>query len=287
LVVVADDAAMGITHVIRGEDHLSNTPKQILLYHACGFAVPQFAHLPMILGPSGDRLSKRDGATTTREYRQEGYLADALLNYLARLGWAHGDQEIFTRQELIDSFTLAGVGKKGATFDPQKLAWVNSVYIRQASDNQLLTLITRDIDPDITKSLGEWSPEQTLTAIGLYKERVATLGELVQELRLLHDGPSGDGDQLKGDWANEQVLSCVRAVSKQLALTEPWDAQMVTSVVKSEAKKEGFKFAQIALPIRVALIGKEGGPGLSGLMMLLGRDATCTRIGKLLEINRE
>ena len=129
-VVVVDDAHMRISHIIRGEEHISNTPKQLLLYEALGFPVPFFAHTPMILGPDGNKLSKRDAATSVLEYRQEGYLPDALLNYLVRLSWAHGDQEIFTREELISYFTLDHVGKKGAIFDPQKLSWVNSVYMR-------------------------------------------------------------------------------------------------------------------------------------------------------------
>jgi len=280
LVVVADDHAMGMTHVIRGEDHISNTPKQILLYEACGFDVPQFAHLPMILGPSGDRLSKRDGATSTYEYRQDGYLADGLLNYLARLGWSHGDQEIFTRQELADYFSLEHVGKKGAIFDPQKLAWVNGQHIRQSSEGQLLTLIARDVDPEIEQKLHGWSPRQVAEAIVLYKERVNTLVELVHELMLLHDGPAGDQDT---QWANEQTIACLRVVQQQLMVVEPWDGQTVAAVIKQAAKDAGMKFAQLAYPLRQALIGKGDGPGLSGLMMVVGRDATVQRIGTLLE----
>src|SRR5690606_11175357 len=124
------DAAMRISHVIRGEDHISNTPKQIMLYEACGYRIPYFAHIPLILGPSGNRLSKRDAATSVLEYKHEGYLPEALINYLVRLGWAHKDQEIFTRQELVELFELDAVARKGAIFDIQKLAWVNSVYIR-------------------------------------------------------------------------------------------------------------------------------------------------------------
>jgi len=280
LVVVADDHAMGITQVIRGEDHISNTPKQILLYEACGFSVPQFAHLPMILGPSGDRLSKRDGATSTYEYRQDGYLADGLLNYLARLGWSHGDQEIFTRQELVDYFSLDHVGKKGAIFDPQKLAWVNGQHIRQTSDGQLLTLIARDVDPEIEQKLQGWSPERIAEAIALYKERVTTLVELADELTLLHDGPTGDQET---QWATEQAIGCLQSVQQQLTVVEPWDGQTVAAVIKQAAKDVGMKFAQLAHPVRQALIGKGDGPGLSGLIMLVGRDVTVQRIETLLE----
>jgi len=140
-VVVIDDAAMRITHVIRGEDHISNTPKQIFLYQAFGYKVPQFAHMPLILGPSGARLSKREAATSVVDYRGEGYLPDALINYLARLGWSHGDQEIFTRQELIDYFTIDNVGKKGSIFDKEKLDWVNGLYMRQVANVKLHKLL--------------------------------------------------------------------------------------------------------------------------------------------------
>ena len=137
-VVVIDDADMRISHVIRGEEHIANTPKQILLYQACNFALPQFAHLPMILGPDGSKLSKRDAATGVFEYRNMGYLPDALFNYLVRLGWAHGDQEVFTRDEMIKFFTFDHVGKKGAIFDQQKLDWINGVYMRNTPDQELL-----------------------------------------------------------------------------------------------------------------------------------------------------
>ena len=281
LVVVADDAAMGVTHVVRGEDHLSNTPKQILLYEACGFAVPQFAHLPMILGPSGDRLSKRDGATATQEYRHEGYLADALLNYLARLGWSHGDQEIFTRQELIEAFTLEGVGKKGAIFDPQKLAWVNGVYMRHSSDGQLLTLLARDVDPEIRQRLSGWSEEQVVHAVALYKERVDTLKQLRDELLCLHDGPSTSA--VGNDDTSEEAIACLHDVLDLLGEISSWDAQAITTVVKGEVKKAGIGFAQLAHLVRRALIGVAGGPGLSDLMLLVGRKATVSRIKKLLD----
>lgn len=159
-VVVIDDAFMKISHVIRGEEHISNTPKQILLYQACGYALPQFAHLSMILGPSGEKLSKRDGAVSVLEYKKMGYLPDALFNYLVRLGWAHGDQEVFTRDELIKFFTLEAVNKKGAIFDPQKLDWMNGVYIRALSDHELLMRIINDVMPDFLERVSHWDEKK-------------------------------------------------------------------------------------------------------------------------------
>jgi glutamyl-tRNA synthetase len=190
-VVVVDDAFMKITHVIRGEEHISNTPKQILLYKACGYPLPFFAHLPMILGPDGTKLSKRNAATSVLEYKHEGYLPDALCNYLARLGWSHGDQEIFTQQELITYFSLDHVGKKGAIFDPQKLAWINSVYLRHRSAPDILTIMQRDVNVRLHEQAPLWSEKQVLALIDLYKERVKTIAELAHELQALYAGPTG------------------------------------------------------------------------------------------------
>jgi len=189
LVVVVDDAYMQVTHVVRGEDHISNTPKQIMLYQACGFPVPDFAHLPLILGPSGDKLSKRDAATAVLDYKKNGYLPDALFNYLVRLGWSHGDQEIFTNQELVDYFSLDHVGKKGAIFDPEKLDWLNGVYIREMGDGDILNRTVSDVQPDLKSKLSGWQYDKILKLIGLYKERVKTLKELAGQLILVHDGP--------------------------------------------------------------------------------------------------
>ncbi|GMU19625.1 MAG: hypothetical protein AMXMBFR12_08170 [Candidatus Babeliales bacterium] len=159
-VVVVDDADMRITHVIRGEEHIANTPKQILLYQACNFKLPEFAHLPMSLGSDGSKLSKRDAATGVFEYKAAGYLPDALFNYLVRLGWAHGDQEIFTKDEMITYFDLAHVGKKGAIFDQQKLDWLNGVYMRDTLDVQLLDIILKDIQPTLLTDLPKWHQKQ-------------------------------------------------------------------------------------------------------------------------------
>ena len=168
-VVVIDDAEMKINYVIRGEEHLGNTPKQILLYNALGFDEPQWAHLPLILSPNGGKLSKRDGAVSVLEYKKDGYLPEALLNYLVRLGWSHGDQEVFTRQELIDLFTLEAVGKSGAAFDVEKLDWLNGLFIRNMTAEALLDYIQTTMGLDL--NFADWSQEQVIALINLYKER--------------------------------------------------------------------------------------------------------------------
>jgi glutamyl-tRNA synthetase len=187
--VVVDDIFMGITHIIRGEEHIVNTPKQILLYEACGKPAPRFGHLPLILGPSGEKLSKRDGATSVVEYRREGYNAHALLNYLARLGWSHGDQEIFSLSELIEHFSLDHIGKKGAIFDFEKLAWVNGVYLKAMTEEQLFDAIVSDVDTHFATHFSRWHADTIKQVIALYKERVKTLKMLAEEVRVVHDGP--------------------------------------------------------------------------------------------------
>jgi glutamyl-tRNA synthetase len=282
-VVVVDDADMRITHVIRGEDHISNTPKQILLYQACGFELPQFAHIPLILGPSGDRLSKRDGATSAISYKELGYLPDALVNYLVRLGWAHGDQEIFSRQELIDLFTLDAVGKKGAIFDLQKLNWLNGVYIRERSAQSLLTYIEKEIDPVFSTCFSGWNHAKTFQAIELYKGRVFTLQELIQEVALLYKGPSAYDEADMRKWITERTSGHLDQLLQILKTIPEFSSDALSQQIKELSKKLELKFAQLAQPIRMALIGKSSGPGLFDMLVLIGKKESIDRIAALRE----
>ncbi len=277
-VVVADDAFMGITHIIRGEDHISNTPKQILLYEAFGFSLPAFAHLPMILGPSGDRLSKRDGAVSVLEYREGGYLPEALLTYLARLGWSHGDQEIFTQEELIQYFSLDQVGKKGAIFDVNKLDWVNSVYMRQTTDDVLLEHIVADVMPTIRQQLNPWSEVTIRQAIGLYKERVKTLKELAQELLLVHGGPIEFNAHDMQQWISSETHGYLERFIAKLENLDLFTVDLVKNTVQELCKELGIKLVQLAQPLRIALIGKSSGPGAFDLAALVGKQGTIERL---------
>jgi len=282
-VVVADDAFMNITHIIRGEDHISNTPKQILLYEAFGFSIPQFAHLPMILGPSGDRLSKRDGAVSVLDYRHGGYLPDALLTYLARLGWSHGDQEIFTRQELMQYFSLDHVGKKGAIFDVNKLDWVNSVYMRQLASTDVLGHIIADVMPTLHEQLAPWSGDVICQAIELYKERVKTLLELVRELLLAHAGPTEFNAQDMEQWISPDTRGHVERFIERLEKLDLFTVDLIKNSVQELGKELGIKLAQLAQPLRIALIGKSSGPGAFELAALVGRKGTIERLRVLLK----
>lgn len=282
-VVTVDDADMGITHVIRGEDHISNTPKQILLYQACGYSVPKFAHLPLILGPSGDRLSKRDAATSVLEYKHGGYLPAGLLNYLARLGWSHGDQEIFTRDEMIKHFSLETVGKKGAVFDPKKLAWVNSMHIRSLSAADLAHYINTHMQSETPALSSVWDATVLHALIDLYKERVTTVIELIDQLTSLAQIPTVyDADDLT-TWVTADTRQHLQTVLQTLEALSSFSVELVTQELKNTAKTLGVKLVTIAQPIRIALVGKAASPGIFALMALLGKQRVCIRIRALLD----
>ncbi len=277
-VVVADDAFMRITHVLRGEEHLANTPKQLLLYEACGFTPPLFGHVPLILGPTGEKLSKRDGATSVLEYKVEGYLPDALVNYLVRLGWAHGDQEIFTRTELIDYFTLEHVGKKGAIFDPEKLKWMNSVYMREQSPEQLLAHIDRDVMPGTIERLEGWNTKTIHDAISLYLERVQTLRELAIQILALKRAPEKyDADSLQ-KWVDDKTITSVRQIIVLLEANKDWSKELITQEIKLFAQGTGLKLVNVLQPLRIALIGSDSGPGVFDLLGVLGKAESIHRL---------
>lgn len=267
-VVVVDDAFMEITHIIRGEEHIINTPKQIALYKAFGYPVPQFAHIPLVLGPSGQKLSKREAATAVPDYRFAGYLPDALVNYLVRLGWAHGDQEIFTRQELIKAFTLDGVSKSGAIFDQEKLNWVNTVYLRQCSDDELYTLITM---------YGDFEQEKAIAIIPLYKERVATLKALADAVSTVLQGPS-EYNQTDFDVYASADTQPLDLLIKRLETVEVWTAEETQQAVKDLASTLGIKMSVLAHAIRLAILGITSGPGVFALLALIGKTEAIRRL---------
>lgn len=282
-VVVADDAFMRITHVIRGEEHLSNTPKQILIYEALGYQIPKFAHLPLILGPSGNKLSKRDAAVAVIDYKKQGFLPWALCNYLARLGWSHGDQEIFTREEMIQYFTLEHVSKKGAIFDIKKLEWVNSVYLRSTGAQELLEYIIQEYDPAFGITVKDWNREQIIQAIALYKERVKTVRELLDEIILLYSGPGAIPSDKEYATIILPAREWLQETIKVLTLLETWDIATVTNAIQELIKKAGIKLPALAYPLRIALVGKTASPGIFELITLIGKEKTVQRIQKLLE----
>jgi glutamyl-tRNA synthetase len=279
-VVVIDDAFMKITHVIRGEEHIPNTPKQIALYKACGYQTPQFAHLPMILGPGGNKLSKRDGAKSVYEYKNEGYLPHALVNYLARLGWSHGDQEIFSKEELIQAFNLEHVGKKGAIFDPEKLNWMNGHYIRSSSASYLYHYIETALDSQFFSIMNQWSSDVFEKAIELFKGRVFTLIQLMNSLSELYYGVTKE--QLKGIEIplTDSILTVLKKIQHTLH-NELW----TTSLLKEVATENALRMIEITQPLRIALLGKSDGPGINDIIQIIGMKEGAKRLALLLEMH--
>jgi len=280
--VVVDDHFMKITHVIRGEDHISNTPKQIMLYEAFGFKVPEFAHVPLILGPSGDKLSKRDAAVSVLEYRDQGYLADALFNYLVRLGWSHGDQEIFTKKELIAYFDLDHVGKKGAIFDVDKLLWLNGVYMREMSAIEIEKKISHNLNIDLQNKFPGWSSEYILRLIDLYKERTKTLQDLIASLELLHQGPEDYDKAAVEKWVHEKTDEHITKLVEMLEAQEIFEHDQLAESIKVLCKDMGIKLVALAQPIRLSLTGTSASPGVFELLGIVGKKESIDRLKKFL-----
>jgi len=278
--VVVDDNFMRITHVIRGEEHVANTPKQIMLYRALGMEAPEFAHCSMILGPSGDKLSKRDGAVNVLEYKQAGYLPEALFNYMVRLGWSHGDQEVFSRAELISLFNVDAIHKKPATFDQVKLDWFNGLYIRNAQPQDLWKQLVENVEHPIFKTL-VWTDEQINAAITLYKDRVKTLTELAGELHILHGPTIAYHQEDILQWITPETLRHLAQIKQILEEAEPFTVDLLSVNIKQWAKNAELKFVAIAQPIRIALVGKSASPGVFELLAFLGKQESLRRIDNL------
>ena len=283
--VVVDDASMRISHIIRGEEHIVNTPKQILLYQACHYDIPQFAHIPLILGPSGEKLSKRDGAVSVLEYKAAGYLPDALICYLARLGWSYGDQEIFSRDELIQYFTLENVGKKGSIFDVTKLQWVNSHFIKAVTPQHIINIIASDLYVDLEKTCIEWNREQIQEAIKLYQERASTLHDILGFVQALYHGPEQNifaqhYATIITDKTKEYLEECMIFLQQQI--NRQSSKQHIAGELSAIAKKNGVNFMHIAKPVRLALFGNPEGPSIADMIMLLGFNKSIARLETLI-----
>ncbi len=279
--VVIDDALMKISHVIRGEDHLSNTPKQIQIYHALGFPVPKFAHIPMILGPDKARLSKRHGATSVTQYQADGYLPEAMVNYLALLGWAYdGTQTLFSRQELIDKFTLQKVSKNPAVFDTKKLTWMNGQYLRQLTAEEFYQRAL----PFLQESqlpLAKYSHQWLLAALASYQTRIELLSELPGELRFyFYDPEDYEPKAVAKHWKNGRAD--LEEISSLLAPFDTFDQEPLEEAFRDRAQKTGKKLGQLIHPLRVALTGRAVSPGIFEVLALLGKETVERRIAKAL-----
>ncbi|MGF1644591.1 MAG: glutamate--tRNA ligase [Thiotrichales bacterium] len=275
--VVVDDFDMGITHVIRGDDHLNNTPRQINILNALGATLPRYAHVPMILGEDGARLSKRHGAVSVMQYAEDGYLPEALLNYLVRLGWSHGDQELFTREEMIQLFDLDGVNKAASMFNPKKLLWINEQYLKAhdpVSGGALLAerLSTQGIDtaqgPD---------PVAVYTAL---KERAKTLLAMAESAHYFYADP----ERYDATAAAKQFIPATAAMFERLRTAleacDDWTAVTLHHLIAEFAQAQGLKMGQVGMPLRVALSGAGDTPDIGVTLGLIGKDATLRRIDR-------
>ena len=283
--VVVDDVDMKITHVIRGDDHLNNTPKQIHIYRALGYKVPAFAHLPMILGSDKARLSKRHGATSVIAYRDEGYLPDALINYLVRLGWSHGDQEIFTREELIQYFSFENVGKSAAVFNPEKLLWLNAEYIKITPPVELAEMVIPFLIKNGAIKEGQGPDrERMLKAIPHLVERSKTLIELASSLRyFLSDDYNKDKDA-EAKFLKPDVKAPLDDLIKELDNLPSINHVSIEASFTSVLAKHNLKLKDLAQPVRVALTGGTTSPGIFDVIDILGKEKTVERLKKAISI---
>jgi glutamyl-tRNA synthetase len=283
LAVVVDDHDMGVTHVIRGDDHLTNAARQSQIYDACGWKAPSFAHIPLIHGPDGAKLSKRHGALGVEAYRAMGYLPAALRNYLVRLSWSHGDQEVFSTDEMVALFDLRNVGRSAARFDYAKLANLNGLYMRQTPDEELLVAVERMLPhieggPAFAASLAAGGRARLLAMMPGLKERAKTLVELVEGAKFLFAARPLALDEkaialLAGD-GRARLPALVAALES----VSEWSAEGTEAAVRDVAEKLGVKLGQLAQPLRATLTGHATSPGIFDVLAVLGRDESLARL---------
>jgi glutamyl-tRNA synthetase len=281
-VVVVDDADMAITHVIRGDDHLSNTPRQCLLYDALNFSRPKFAHISMILGQDKARLSKRHGATSALVYRDMGYLPSAMINYLARLGWSHGDQEIFSREEMIQHFSFDSVNTSAAVFDPDKLSWLNEHYIKTTPPEEL----AQHLEPVLVRT-GVLKEGHGLAEIAkvipALNERAKTLVEMAEKSTFYFNKEVEFDEKAKNKFLTADARPLLEKVIAGLSQLENFSAEDIETLFKKIVEEEGTKLGKLAQPVRVALTGTTVSPGIYDVILLLGKEETLTRLKNALQ----
>jgi glutamyl-tRNA synthetase len=283
LAVVCDDIEMAITHVLRGDDHLSNTPRQILLYRALGAEVPTFGHLPMILGPDGRRLSKRHGATAVGEYREAGILPEALANFLALLGWSPGDdREIMERAELVEAFSLERILKKSSVFDPEKLEWMNGQYMARMDESRLLELVSPSLVAEGLTTEAELVDRHDwfVQLLSLLKIRARRIDEIVPQARVFLAPLDGyDDDAVAKHWKDVRAVSDrFSALSNALREVEPWKPAEIEQALRDTAERLGVGFGKLIHPFRIALTGGSASPGIDQVVFLLGREEVLRRL---------
>jgi glutamyl-tRNA synthetase len=270
--VVVDDIDMAITHVIRGDDHVNNTPRQINIFRALGKDIPVYAHLPTVLNEQGDKMSKRSGAKAVTQYAAEGYLPDAMVNYLARLGWSHGDDEIFSREQFVQWFNLDHLGKSAAQFDEAKLRWVNAQHLKALPDEQLASLVA----PFVQQQGVSLDAARTLKACALFKDRCSTLVELAGWIALIEKGALASAEDM-ATHVTAAVQPALASLAKALSDCE-WSKPAIAAVIKQVLADAGLKMPQLAMPVRLLLLGTPQTPSLDAVIELMPRHEVIARL---------
>ncbi len=280
LSVVVDDMDMDITHVLRGDDHVNNTPRQINILNALAAPVPEYAHVPMILGDDGKRLSKRHGAVGVMEYFAAGYLPEALLNYLVRLGWSHGDQEIFTLQEMIDNFSLDGLNKSASAFNTDKLKWVNQQYLVSSPLDRVVQLVKQRLD---LLALDYDDDFEFATVVDLYRQRVFTINELVDSILYCFQDFAAYDDKAAQKVLKPAALEPLQRLLDLLAELDSWNAPSIHAVVAKVTEELEVGMGKVGQPLRVAVTGGSFSPPIDQTVELLGKERSIQRIQRAIE----
>lgn len=280
LTVVVDDLDMNISHVIRGDDHVNNTPRQINMIEALGAALPAYAHVPMILGNDGKRMSKRHGAVSVSAYEEQGYLPEALLNYLVRLGWAHGDQEVFTKQEMIDLFSLQGVNKSAAAFDIDKFQWLNQQYLKSTADASLADLLKQKY---VAKNITIKSDEQLEHVVSIQKERVKTINELADCSEYFFSDFAEYDEKSAKKHFKPASLKVLQSMLEKFRSLEDWEAENIHQAIQQYSQESELKLGKIAPAIRVAVCGSANSPSIDITLELVGKQTTLNRINSAIK----
>jgi len=272
--VVVDDIDMAMTHVIRGDDHVNNTPRQINIYKALGAELPHFGHVPMILGADGQRLSKRHGATSVMDYRDQGFLPEAMVNYLARLGWSHGDEELFSREQLVEWFDFEHVSRSPARWDPEKLKWMNGEYLRRIPDADLVSRLQRE-KGELYKSIAAVMDPVAMTAAGKAKYQLVTdhenfLATMAQ--------PSHPDEAIAREHLNEAGREVLSALIAKLSTVDPWTAPNVSAKLKETVAERKVKMPQVMMPFRVAVTGLAQTPAIDAIAAALKKSVVLDRL---------
>ncbi|RTZ39930.1 glutamate--tRNA ligase [Candidimonas sp. SYP-B2681] len=273
--VVVDDWDMKITHVIRGDDHVNNTPRQINILRALGATLPEYGHVPMILGPDGEKLSKRHGAVNVMEYDKEGYLPEAMVNYLARLGWSHGNDEIFTREQLVDWFDTRNLSKSAAQWDPKKLNWVNAHYIKNSDDADLAERVA----PRIVQRCGNPQAVDLTAVMSLLKDRAETLNQLADGAMLFCGPYIPANTELRAEHLDEHAVALLSDFKKQAEALSDWTSASLDDLIKSILAQHGVKMPKLGVPLRLAVTGQKQTPAIGAVLAILGRDLVLERLG--------